>query len=177
MAPHRERGRDQRGGRDQRHPASAEKFNPRQRDEDGKREGKPHRVDAQPPPPGRVLPAHLPPVADHSRLGQAEGDEDVDAVKDDQQAHVAPREQQHRQRRTAHDQHAVESDETVAQGGEPRRHPPVERHVGEHAGSVDETRLRSRSSATPPRWSVRRSQMCWPATAASWRKAVRGARR
>ena len=142
VAAYGKRHRHQRRGHEQRHPAAAVKLQHHEGHQDETGETETHGVDGQPPPPRGFLVPHQPPVAHHAELREAERDKDVDAVENDEQAHCAACHHEHQQRGAAHDQHAVERDEAVAQRGEARGHPAVERHVGQHARSIQKARLR-----------------------------------
>src|SRR6266850_978455 len=83
-----------------------------------------------------------PPVAYHAELRQREGDEDIDAVQHHQELDAASRQQHHAQRGATHQQDAVLRDQAVAERCKLRRHPTIEGHVGEHARTVEEARLR-----------------------------------
>ena len=144
MVFHPERHADQQAGDEQRGPAAFIKFHDAERDENAAGEQQAKAVDENFAFPVRFLRAFVPPVPHHAELREAEGDEDVDAVKHDE--HVAPRRgvptDTTSSAAAAHEQHAVLRDQPVAQRGEPRGHPAVHRHVGQHARAAEKSRLR-----------------------------------
>ena len=129
-------------GDEERHPAALEELHDRERDQDGGRQHEAEAVDRELVHPAPVRRPLLPPVPDHAGLGEREGDEHVDRVEDDEEVHGAPRHQHHDERGRAHEQDPVHRHEALAQVGEARREPAVERHVRQDAGAVEEPGLR-----------------------------------
>ena len=72
--------KDEGRGNDQRDPTALPEFSRNHREKDENRDDQPDAVHQEPVPPVLVILAHLPPVADHARLRQREGDKNVDTV-------------------------------------------------------------------------------------------------
>jgi hypothetical protein len=80
--------------------------------------------------------------AQHAGHRQRERDEHVDAVHHEQAVDPTLRVEQRQQRRETHPDDAVLCGEAVRERCEPLGEPAVERHVRQHARSVDEAGLR-----------------------------------
>jgi hypothetical protein len=99
MALHPEGDGDQNAGDEQRHPAAFKKFHHAQGNQDAAGEQQAEAVDAHFALPLGLARAVQPPVPHHAELGEAEGDEDVDAVEHHDGVHGGPGEVHHQKGR------------------------------------------------------------------------------
>ena len=94
--------------------------------------------------PVALFPSVPPPVEHHAELGEGKSDEHVDAVEHHHELDRAPGEKQEPERRGSGEDDPVLDDEPLAEEAELLREPPVHGHVGKHARSAEEPRLRRR---------------------------------
>ena len=80
-------------------------------------------------------------MPDHAELGETEGDEDVNAVKDDQVADRAVGHDHQDQGADTHDQDAIDGHQPVGEQGKALGDPMVGSHAGQNARAVKEAGL------------------------------------
>ena len=143
MAAHCIAGRDNCRRYRDRYPSALVKFEGHRHEQNQSRKHAARTIDGQLPYPLGIVASPLPPHFAHSQLRQRKSDEHIYGVQNDKDADSCMGPDQDQDRGQAHRDHAILSDEPLAQIGEAPRYPAVHGHGCQYLWAADESRLGS----------------------------------